>query len=181
MQGICFPVSLGSGGSFWSWWLLPSRHWLLPSISYFGCFLHTVSPPWLLLVLTALAAPSVKTLAAVRENLTSISESKGLGAQLLCLLSTPSGDSSGQVQNLRQESGRATEAPWVKCRRTGSIGFQELIPLCSVVAPNGIRVGRDDCRRGGPSEWRVWEPAAHAALCGLREFLPFLPPAQQQT
>lgn len=63
---------------------------------------------------------------------------------------------------------------------TGLIHFQELVLLCSLVAPNGIRVGRGDFRRGGLSEWSIWEHEAHAALCDLSEFLPLLRSTQQQ-
>lgn len=60
------------------------------------------------------------------------------------------------------------------------VRFPGLVPLCSPVAPNGVRVGRDDRRRGGLGEGSIWEPAAHAALCaGLRAVLPLLPSAPQ--
>lgn len=59
------------------------------------------------------------------------------------------------------------------------VRVQERVPPRSLPAPSGVRVGREDCRRGGLSECGIGEPAARAAVCGWREALPLLPPARQ--
>lgn len=90
--------------------------------------------------------------------------------------SIPFGGSLGQVQNLRPDSACATDSPGAK--GSWSVHFQELVPLRRVGAPDGIRVGRGDCRRGGLRECSIWDPAARAGLWGLRGVWPLLPAAQ---
>lgn len=78
-------------------------------------FPQSVSSFWVFTALTdphSLTQKVIKTLAIFGENLTLIFQQKEIEVQLFCLPSTPFTISSSQVQNLRQDSGCATESPW---------------------------------------------------------------------